>query len=313
MQIITGLPETAHNTHAIATVGVFDGMHRGHRHLMQVLASHAHNHNHRAVVITFDPHPDQLLRPDTFGGLLQTPAQRMIDMASCGIDAVYVVPFTDEIRQLTAAEFMARINAACNINELWVGWDFALGRGREGTVERLREIGATQGFTVEQIQRVQIDISTPSATRIRTALKEGDVASANAMLGYRHTYAGVVVTGDKRGRTIGFPTANISIDARIMLPKYGVYATILTAGEQRLASVTNIGMRPTFAGLQARIEAHVLDQQLDLYDQHVTLELVDFVRPEQKFAGIEALVSQIQADANHTRAVFAHHPELLAK
>ncbi len=311
MQIITGLPETAHLTHAIATVGVFDGMHRGHRHLMQGIASNAHNRNQRAVVITFDPHPDQLLRPDTFSGLLQTPAQRMIDMASCGVDEVYVVPFTEEIRQLSAAEFMKRINAASNISALWVGWDFALGRGREGTVERLREIGATQGFTVEQIQRVQIDETTPSATRIRAALKDGNVTLANTMLGYRHTYSGVVVTGDKRGRTIGFPTANISIDERIMLPKFGVYATVLIAGAQRLASVTNIGMRPTFAGLQARIEAHILDQQLDLYDQHVTLELVDFVRPEQKFTGIEALVSQIHTDANHARALFTQHPELL--
>ncbi|MFN5061121.1 MAG: bifunctional riboflavin kinase/FAD synthetase [Chloroflexota bacterium] len=312
MQIVTGLPETAHLTQAIATVGVFDGMHRGHRHLMHTLASHAHSHNQRAVVVTFDPHPDQLLRPDAFSGLLQTPAQRMIDMARCGIDTTYVVPFTDEIRQLTAAEFMTRIRLASNLHELWVGWDFALGRGREGTVERLREIGASNGYTVEQITRVQIDDTTPSATRIRTALKDGDVSLANAMLGYRHTYAGVVVTGDKRGRTIGFPTANMSIDSRIMLPKFGVYSTILTTGEQRFASVTNIGMRPTFAGLQPRIEAHVLDQQLDLYDQHVTLELVDFVRPEQKFAGIEALIHQIQIDAQHTRSLFTQLPELLA-
>ncbi|MFZ9859314.1 MAG: bifunctional riboflavin kinase/FAD synthetase [Roseiflexaceae bacterium] len=313
MQIITGLPETAHTTNAIATVGVFDGMHRGHRHLMHALATRAQSQNKRAVVITFDPHPDQLLRPDSFAGLLQTPAQRMIDMTSCGIDETYVVPFTDEIRQLTAAEFMTRIKAASNLSELWVGWDFALGRGREGTVDRLRDIGNTHAFTVEQIQRIQIDTTTPSATRIRAALKDGDVALANSMLGYRHTYAGVVVTGDKRGRTIGFPTANLSIDSRIMLPKFGVYATILLVGDQRLASVTNIGMRPTFAGLQPRIEAHVLDQHLDLYDQHVTLELVDFVRPEQKFTSIESLIHQIEHDAQHTRMLFAQHAELLAK
>lgn len=313
MKIVTGLPETAHTTHAVATVGVFDGMHRGHRHLMRALASHAHSCNHRAVVITFDPHPDQLLRPSTFDGLLQTPAQRMIDMASCGIDEVYVVPFTDEIRQHSADEFMARIKSASNITELWVGWDFALGRGREGTVERLRKIGETQGFSVEQIQRVQIDDATPSATHIRNALKDGNVSLANAMLGYQHTYAGVVVTGDKRGRTIGFPTANISIDTRIMLPKFGVYATVLIAGNQRLASVTNIGMRPTFAGVQARIEAHVLDQHLDLYDQHVTLELVESIRPEQKFTSIEALISQITSDANHARALFVQHPQLLIR
>lgn len=308
MQIITGLPETAHLTQAIVTVGVFDGMHQGHRHLMQSLATHAHSRNQRAVVVTFDPHPDQLLRPDTFSGLLQTPAQRTIDMANCGIDATYIVPFTDEIRQLSAADFMGRIHAASNVIELWVGWDFALGRGREGTVERLREIGAVRGFTVTQIPKVQTEATTPSATRIRAALKDGDVRLANTLLGYQHTYAGVVVTGDKRGRTIGFPTANLSIDSRIMLPKFGVYATILTAGEQRYASVTNIGMRPTFAGIQARIEAHVLNKQLDLYDQYVTLELVDFIRAEQKFTGIDALVAQIQQDAQHTRTLLSHLP-----
>ena len=274
---------------------------------MQTLASHAHQLGRRAVVVTFDPHPDQLLRPDTFGGLLQTPAQRMIDMANCGIDEVHVVPFTDDIRQLSAGEFMERIKAATNISEFWVGWDFALGRGREGTVDRLREIGTIQGFTVEQIQRVHIDDTTPSATRIRTALRDGAVVLANTMLGYHHRYNGVVVTGDKRGRTIGFPTANISIDSRILLPKYGVYATFLTAGELRLPSVTNIGMRPTFAGLQPRIEAHVLHQQLDLYDQHVTLELIDFLRPEQKFDGLDALIRQIRLDAQKAHDVLSTH------
>jgi riboflavin kinase / FMN adenylyltransferase len=311
MQIITGLPETQHQSHAVATVGVFDGMHRGHRHLMRELANHAHEMGHRAIVITFDPHPDQLLRPEKFAGLLQTPAQRMIDIATCGIDATYVVPFDEVIRQLTAAEFMFRIKAASNLNALWVGWDFALGRGREGTADRLHILGETLGFTVNQIHRIQIADDTPSATLIRTALQAGEVQRANNMLGYRHRYAGVVITGDKRGRTIGFPTANISIDSRIMLPKYGVYASILTVGERRMPSVTNIGMRPTFAGLQARIEAHVLDQDIDLYDQHVTLELVDFVRPEQKFAGIDALVTQIQQDAQHTRNLFTQHPTLL--
>lgn len=311
MQIITGLPATTHQSTSIATVGVFDGMHRGHRHLLQAMAKHAHATDQRAVVITFDPHPDQLLRPDTFMGLLQTPAQRYIDMAECGIDCVYVVPFDDQVRQRRAAEFISIINDATQLTELWVGWDFALGRGREGTADHLSKLGSSLGFTVNQIQRVNVADNTPSATHIRQALKSGDIAVATHLLGHHHTYAGIVVTGDKRGRTIGFPTANIQTDTRIMLPAFGVYATILNTPNGRYPSVTNIGLRPTFAGLQARIEAHVLDMQIDLYDQYVTLELVDYLRPEQKFAGIDALIQQIQHDANQARVIFQERPNLL--
>ncbi len=296
MQIFTGLPHSAHLLPSVLTIGVFDGMHVGHRTLMTDIAHHAHQQGKRAVVVTFDPHPDQLLRPDTFKGLLQSPAQRYIDIASCGIDELYVVPFDDSIRQLTAHEFMRVIKEAANPNELWVGWDFALGRGREGTADRLREIGVQLEFVVTQIPRIHADEKVPSATLIREALRVGDVSTANSMLGYRHRYAGIVVTGDKRGRTIGFPTANIAIEPHILLPQFGVYATILNAHEQRYPSITNIGLRPTFAGSQPRIETHIINHTLDLYDAHVTVELVSFIRPEQKFTGIDALVGQIKTD-----------------
>lgn len=296
MQILTGLPHIHHTHPAVLTIGVFDGMHVGHRALMIKFATHAHQQSKRAVVVTFDPHPDELLRPDTFKGLLQSPAQRYMDIAACGIDEVYVVPFDESIRQFSAYEFMSRIKAATHLNELWVGWDFALGRGREGTAERLREIGMELYFSLTQIPQIHSGDTIPSATRIRDALKHGDVRTANTLLGYRHRYAGIVVTGDKRGRTIGFPTANIAIESRILLPAFGVYATILIVDTQRYPSITNIGLRPTFAGIQPRIETHVIGHTLDLYDSHVTIELVSFIRPEQKFTGIDALVHQIRAD-----------------
>lgn len=295
MHRYSGLP-ALDNSPAVVTIGVFDGMHAGHQALLSALARHAHARQQRAVVVTFDPHPDAIVRPAQFLGLLQTPADRIAMMADCGIDAVHSVAFDQDIQQWSAADFMTAVARSTQLHELWVGWDFALGRHREGNHERLRAIGHTLGYEVTVRPRHDTNEGAPSASAIRQALKDGAIGLANQLLGRHHQYHGPVVSGDRRGRTIGFPTANIQIDPRLMLPRFGVYACLVTIAGVQYQAVTNIGVRPTFQGREPRIEAHLIGVNVDVYDQLATIEFVDFIRPEQKFTGIDALIQQIRND-----------------
>lgn len=306
MHRYSGLP-VLESSPAVVTIGVFDGMHIGHQSLLRQLADHAHAQQQRAVVVTFDPHPDYIVRPGQFAGLLQTPADRISMMATCGIDAVHSVAFDHDIQQWSAADFMTAVAHSTHVRELWVGWDFALGRHREGNHERLRDIGHTLGYQLNVRPRHDTTDGAPSASAIRQALKDGAIVQANHLLGRRHSYHGPVVTGDRRGRTIGFPTANIQVDPRVMLPRFGVYACVVTIAGTRYQAVTNIGVRPTFQGREPRIEAHLIDVQVDVYDQLATIEFVDFIRPEQKFTGIDALIQQIRTDTETAKQILNVH------
>lgn len=300
--LIAGFPTPGAPVPTTVTIGVFDGMHTGHTTFLRQMADTAHAHGQQAVVVTFDPHPDMLIHPDTYRGLLLTPDERYQRIAACGIDVVVTIAFDQNVRTMTAAEFMARVCAAMQVKTVWVGWDFALGRGRDGTYERLAEIGNSLGYTAIEVPQIG-DATPPSASFIRNALTDGNIAAVTQALGRSHAYHGVVVHGDKRGRTIGFPTANISIDDRLLLPKYGVYATRVTIDDVLYYSVTNIGVRPTFGGDKPKIEAHLLDVTVDVYDALAHVELVAFVRGEQRFAGLDALKTQIARDAQSARAI----------
>jgi riboflavin kinase/FMN adenylyltransferase len=303
MQQFSGLPAHAITQSSIVTIGVFDGMHHGHQQFLRQLVAHAHAQNALAVVVTFDPHPDSVVHPERASGLLMPPAERIRLMAACGIDAVFSVAFNSDVQAMSAADFMQWVANATNITALWAGWDFALGRGREGTPERLAQIGSHSGFTVHTLPRIHADTLAPSSTAIRHALQAGEIGNVNSMLGRPFSYHGVVVKGDQRGRTIGFPTANLAIDQRLLLPKYGVYACIATFNGTQYPAVTNIGQRPTFNGVEPRIEAHLLDVTLDMYDAVMELALVEFIRPEQRFAGFAELVAQIKSDATTARTI----------
>ena len=302
MTYITGFPPHALTTPCTVTVGVFDGMHIGHTTFLRALAADAHARGHTAVVVTFDPHPDTIVHPEQYRGLLLTPAERYRRMLACGIDVVHTIAFTEHIRLLSAGDFMERLCAVMPVRDVWIGWDFALGRDRDGTFDRLQALGQSMGYTTREYAKVG-DQRPPSASAIRDALATGDIATVTAALGRPHSYHGVVVHGDKRGRTIGFPTANISIDPRLLLPKYGVYATVVTIEGVVYPSVTNIGVRPTFGGLEPSVEAHLLDVSVDVYDQLATIELIAFIRGEQRFAGLEALKAQIHTDAETARSL----------
>ena len=291
---------------SIVTIGVFDGMHYGHVQLLRSLATSAHANGKHAIVVTFDPHPDSVIHPERHLGLLISHADRIERISACGIDHVITVPFTPTIQTMSAREFMHHVVQATHIDTLWVGWDFALGRQREGNIEQLTAIGQELGYTTYSVPRIGDPEHAPSANSIRHALQDGDIAKVTAQLGRPHQYVGVVANGDQRGRTIGFPTANMIIDEHLMLPKFGVYACTINVGGECFVSVTNIGQRPTFHGVLPRIEAHILDFQRDIYAQQVELSLHMFIRPEQRFNGIQELITQIQRDVAFTRSLDLH-------
>jgi riboflavin kinase/FMN adenylyltransferase len=233
---------------------------------------------------------------------LTTLDDRVRLLAEQGIDLIITHPFDDEVRQIRAAAFVDQLLAALDMRQLWGGNNIALGYKREGDVPFLRRQGAEKGFTVETMSDlVHWDGAPASSRRVREALQAGDMATVNGCLGRLHSVRGPVVKGDQRGRTIGFPTANLALWDELLLPGFGVYATYATIHGRRYAAATNVGVRPTVNGSGVTIEAHLLDFDEDIYGEEVRLEFVRRIRPEMKFAGLEALKAQILADVEEVR------------
>jgi riboflavin kinase/FMN adenylyltransferase len=287
---------------SLVTIGVFDGVHRGHQHLIRHLVSEARARGHAAVALTFFPHPDVMLRGLTGRYYLTTPEQRAALLGELGIDYVITLPFDQHIRQIRAADFVDQMIAHLRLESLWVGSDFALGYQREGNVAFLREQGAKKGFSIEVIDLIMEENAAISSSTIRAALQAGDVAEAREMLGRSYSVSGEVVKGEQRGRTIGFPTANINVWDGQVIPANGVYSGWATLGDERHMAVTNVGFRPTFNGQTVTVESHLLDFDRDIYGETLTFTFETRLRSEMRFSGIEALVAQIGADVEAGRA-----------
>ncbi len=308
MELVHGLPQPINEHPTILTIGAFDGVHLGHRHLIGSAVRRAGAIGCQSAVLTFDPHPDLVLHPERQRLYLSSPEERIELIAGLGADLLIVVPFTRDITALGAAEFMHQIHKSVALCELWVGWDFALGRSREGTLERLREIGHKLGYGVHTVEAFTLDSGeTVSSTRVRTALREGDVELATRLLGRPFSLRGPVALGDQRGRTIGFPTANIVAEEQYMLPADGVYVCRAKFSDQSYGAVTNVGMRPTFAGTRRTVETYLLDFAGDLYGESLQIEFLHRLRGEQKFDGISALVAQITTDVGAARSWLKSH------
>jgi riboflavin kinase/FMN adenylyltransferase len=217
-------------------------------------------------------------------------------LAAQGVDLIITHPFNEEVRHTRAADFVTQLCQHLDMRQLW-GGDFALGYNREGDVPFLRRLGEEKGYSVELIEAmVEYEGELVSSTRIRRGLAEGDIAVVNGCLGRPFHLNGTVMQGAQRGRTIGFPTANLHVWDEQLLPAHGVYATYAWLDEQCIPAATNIGVRPTVDGQQLTIEAHLIDFDADLYDKQIRLEFISHIRPEMKFAGLDALKAQIQAD-----------------
>ncbi len=293
-----------HLDKAWLTVGVFDGIHRGHQQIIHQLTAGAHKNGAPAVVLTFDPHPAVVLANRKIP-YLTTPDERAALFFDLGIDAVISMEFTRQLAEHSAEDFMADLSQHLGLQKLLIGYDFALGKNRAGNFERLGQIGQQFGYLVQAVEPFQIDNEVISSTLIRQSIAEGSVNLAANKLGRYYSLSGPVITGDGRGRTIGIPTANVDIPPRKAVPANGVYACQAITAAGRYKAVVNIGLRPTFTSGEVlpRVEAHLLEHTADLYGQNITLEFVERLRPEQKFSSVEALIAQIQADVANAQKI----------
>jgi len=287
---------------AVVTIGVFDGVHRGHRHLIRRLVEEARATDRLAVALTFFPHPDVVLRGLSGRYYLTTPEQRAEYLGELGVDYVITLPFNQEFRQIRAAAFVDLLLEHLKLSSLWVGSDFALGYKREGNVDFLRAQGEAKGFSLQVIDLIVAESDgVISSTAIREALLSGEVEQANMWLGRAYTLCGEVVHGDHRGRTLGFPTANIDVWAEQVIPANGIYAGWATLGDERFMAATSVGIRPQFDGQDVRVEAYLLDFDREIYGQQLIFSFEKYLRPEMKFSGLDELIAQINADVQASR------------
>jgi riboflavin kinase / FMN adenylyltransferase len=305
MQHVTTLNDLHPAQPSCLTIGAFDGVHRGHQVLIGDMVKHAHATGRVAVVLTFYPHPSVVLRGRRPAFYISTPEEKADYLSTLGVDAVVTHPFNQEVANIPAADFVARLVAHARLSELWCGADFALGHNRQGDVSFLRAEGERRGFTVNVVEPVQIEGEVISSTRIRQALRDGAVEAVGRYLGRPFRLPGMVVEGAKRGQRLGIPTANLAIWEERALPAVGVYACRAHEAGGVHPAVANIGYRPTFDGSESKpiIEAHLLDFSGDLYGSTLTLEFIARLRPEMKFPGIEALVAQIRRDIAEARQI----------
>jgi len=289
---------------SVVTIGVFDGMHRGHQHLIRELVDEARATGRLAVAITFFPHPDVVIRGWTGRYYLTTPEDRAALLAQLGIDYVVTLPFDAHLRQIRAADFVDQLLRHLNMSALWVGSDFAMGYKREGNIDFLRVEGSAKGFQLEVIDLIVNDHAAISSSAIREALLAGSVERARDLLGRSYAVSGEVVHGEARGRRIGFPTANIAAWEQLIIPANGVYAgwASLDDEPERFMAVTNVGVRPTFNGDSVTVEAHLLDFDRDIYGRRLHFTFEHRLRSEMRFEGIAQLIDQIGRDVEAGRA-----------
>ena len=286
------------------TIGVFDGVHRGHQQIIKKLAMGAHANAAPAVVLTFDPHPASVL-----GGreikCLTLPEERAELLGGLGVDVVITQPFTRELSTVSAYDFMLRLTRHLGLKHLLIGYDFALGKGREGNAARLTEIGAELGYAVEVLDAVSDESGVISSTEIRKLIEVGNVAEASRLLGHFYSLHGPVVHGDGRGRTINVPTANIAYPRQKMIPAKGIYACWAHLNDQKYLAAINIGTNPTFTPDKQtpNVEAHLLDFRGELYGEDMQLEFVERLRDELRFNSVDILLEQIWKDVEMTRRI----------
>jgi riboflavin kinase / FMN adenylyltransferase len=292
---------------AVATIGTFDGVHLGHRALLSHVVDRARELKATSWCVTFDPHPDVVMRPQRRHTYLAALDQRVALIHEQGIETVKVFEFTRKLSSVTPEEFVTMMQNDCSLVELWVGPDFAMGRGRSGTPEKMAEIGQHEGFSVAVMQPHSRGDEIVSSTRIRQLLADGELEEAATLLGRPYTLRGTVESGAGRGTPLGFPTANVRPPADMTMPADGVYVVRVQVGETLWPGVANFGGRPTFHEHERLIEAHLFDFSDNLRGRTVDVEFLHRIRPVQAFGTVDALIEQIHKDAASARGWFAEH------
>ena len=291
----------------VVTIGVFDGVHRGHQLLIRRAVEEARELGVPSVVVTFDPHPMEIIRPGSHPALLSGPKYKADLVEELGVDAFLVLPFTVDFMRLTAAEFVHDVLVQkLHASAVVVGENFRYGHDVTGTVATLTDDGRRFGFSVEAFPLQGTGDRTWSSTYVRSCVAAGDMLSAFDALGREHRVHGVIVRGDQRGREIGFPTANLEPLPWSAIPADGIYAGHLVRGKELLPAAISIGTNPTFAGDERRVEAYVLDFDGDLYGEHVGLSFTQRLRDTVRFDTVDALVDQMHLDVARTRELLGH-------
>ena len=288
----------------VITIGVFDGVHRGHAHLLQHLITAA-GPACQPTVITFANHPVTVLQPGRQVSQITTLERKERLIREKGIEQIISLEFTEELAHLSAREFVGLLQEKLRMKGLVIGSDFALGRDREGNSARLMELGGEMGFDVEIVEPLLLGDLLVKSRVIRQRLNDGDVAVSNQLLGRTFSMAGPVITGDRRGRTLGFPTANVNVNKTMAHPADGIYATWALVDGERRPSATSIGVRPTFGLTERLVEVYILDFDGDLYGRELEVEFVDKLRDQETFSSLDALVEQINRDVANTRETLA--------
>ena len=290
--------------HPVLALGNFDGLHRGHLKIIERVWRGAAEHGGTPMAMTFDPHPPRVVRPDKAPPLLMTKAQRLDALHAAGIRCVAVVRFTPELSTWDPEMFVRAVLVDwLRVSEVWVGANFLFGHGRSGNFSVMRTLGQRYGFRADKIDPVRYKDFVVSSTRIRRLIAEARVDEAGALLGHQYYIDGTVVEGRRRGRELGFPTANLDTDNEL-LPPHGVYATTATIDGTVHAGVTNLGMRPTFGETSVTVETHLLRFTGDLYGKRVRLGFVQRLRDERRFEDVDALRAQVEADRARADRLF---------
>lgn len=306
MQVIRQLPEKP-NKDCVLTLGNFDGVHLGHRRLLESGLEIARKRGIDLSVLLFEPHPLKLLFPGKMIGLLTTSAQRLKLLEELGVDTVYLIPFTHQMADTTPEKFVSDILLQVGTRYVVVGFNYSFGAKGKGTPQDLQGLGENYGFGVSILQAQTMAGRVISSSSIREALIQGDIRQAQDMLGRYPCLIGKVVKGEQRGRTLGYPTANLEFHEDLLIPKRGSYAVWTNLNGKKIMGMMNIGMKPTFhEEYMTTVEVHFLDFQGDLYNQELTLNIVERLRDERKFSGVSELLAQLQKDAIQAKKILEH-------
>jgi len=295
----------------VVTIGTFDGIHRGHWEVLREVQRRAESQGRRSVLLTFDPHPLAIVRPEFAPPMLTTAVEKKAILAESGLDFAVFLQFSPTLAEYSPRRFVEEILVGrLGVQELVVGYDPHFGRGRAGGTELLAQLGAELGFNVDVVGAVHGGEAAISSTRIRKAIQRGDMASARDGLGRPYSIRGLVVRGDQRGRTLGFPTANLQVAGAggvggKLLPTPGIYAVLGTTRSRVLPGALHLGPRPTFQGAPPTIEVHFIDFEGDLYGEDVTVEFIQYLRAVEPFDSVQALIDQMQSDVDLARRVLA--------
>ena len=303
MQVEEELAKLSPKKDMLLTIGVFDGVHLGHKYLISQLREHARQQNLLSGIVTFRQHPQEVLSPQTKPPFLINLNERVKILQNEGIEAIITLSFTDELAQLSARQFVSLLKKYLRMKGLVIGPDFALGRNREGNADVLQKLGLELNFSVTVIPPMMINSQVVSSTAIRNAIASGDMKHAQELIGRSFNLQGRVIPGAGWGMQLGFPTANIDIDSKQALPPDGVYATWAYIDDKAYQSMTNIGKRPTFGGNERLVEVHIPDYHGDLYGQELKIDIIERLRDEKQFDSVDELKKQITEDVKQGRAI----------